>query len=110
MKSSQPLAALLRKYDVPTPRYTSYPTVPCWDVTSFSDEKWKNAVHKTFKESNDEKGISLYLHLPFAPTVPVQLGSHIITKLRSHTFRLSSKNGIITNRSLTESRRSAKSI
>jgi oxygen-independent coproporphyrinogen-3 oxidase len=69
MKSTPPLAALLRKYDVPTPRYTSYPTVPCWDASTFSNEKWVNAVQKTFDESNDEKGISLYLHLPFCESL-----------------------------------------
>jgi oxygen-independent coproporphyrinogen-3 oxidase len=23
--------SLIEKYNVPAPRYTSYPTVPCWD-------------------------------------------------------------------------------
>jgi oxygen-independent coproporphyrinogen III oxidase len=67
MKSTQPLATLLRKYDVPTPRYTSYPTVPCWDATTFSNEKWVSTVKKTFKESNE--GISLYIHLPFCESL-----------------------------------------
>jgi len=58
-------ATLLKKYDVPTPRYTSYPTVPCWDVQGFDHEKWTATVQRSFDESNDEKGISLYLHLPF---------------------------------------------
>jgi oxygen-independent coproporphyrinogen III oxidase len=69
MKSSQSLATLLRKYDVPTPRYTSYPTVPCWDLATFSNEKWVKAVQTTFNESNDEKGISLYIHLPFCESL-----------------------------------------
>src|SRR5687768_14637495 len=69
MKSTQPLATLLRKYDVPTPRYTSYPTVPCWDATTFSNENWRAAVEKSFMESNDGKGISLYIHLPFCESL-----------------------------------------
>jgi oxygen-independent coproporphyrinogen III oxidase len=60
---------LLRKYDVPTPRYTSYPTVPYWDIHSFSTQKWIDAVRKTFTESNSEKGISLYIHLPFCESL-----------------------------------------
>lgn len=56
---------LLKKYDVPTPRYTSYPTVPCWNTESFSTVKWIDAVRKSFEESNDRCGISLYIHLPF---------------------------------------------
>lgn len=69
MKSTQPLTTLLKKYDVPTPRYTSYPTVPCWDATTFSGDKWVDAVQKSFGESNDEKGISLYVHLPFCESL-----------------------------------------
>jgi oxygen-independent coproporphyrinogen-3 oxidase len=56
---------LIEKYNVPAPRYTSYPTVPLWDLNSFSREKWYEAVKRIFKESNQDKGISLYIHLPF---------------------------------------------
>jgi len=61
--------ALLRKYDVPVPRYTSYPTVPCWDTNSFSISQWQRAVEKAFDETNDTKGISLYIHLPFCESL-----------------------------------------
>lgn len=60
---------LLKKYDVPTPRYTSYPTVPCWDVKSFTSDVWFKTIKRTFDESNDEKGISLYIHLPFCESL-----------------------------------------
>ena len=56
---------LIRKYNIPGPRYTSYPTVPYWDENSFSEEAWKKSVIKSFTESNDREGISLYIHLPF---------------------------------------------
>src|SRR4051812_1700490 len=69
MESKPPLTALLRKYDVPTPRYTSYPTVPCWDVKTFTGDKWEESVQKSFEESNDTKGISLYIHLPFCESL-----------------------------------------
>jgi oxygen-independent coproporphyrinogen III oxidase len=69
MENTQPLTRLLRKYDVPTPRYTSYPTVPCWDASTFSNEKWMQSVQRTFAESNEDKGISLYIHLPFCESL-----------------------------------------
>ncbi|RDB07752.1 oxygen-independent coproporphyrinogen III oxidase [Runella aurantiaca] len=56
---------LLQKYNVPGPRYTSYPTVPYWDKTPVTDERWKNLVNDTFEVSNATQGISLYIHLPF---------------------------------------------
>src|SRR5688572_9558825 len=61
--------ALLKKYDVPIPRYTSYPTVPCWDTNNFSVSKWHRAVEQAFDESNETKGISLYIHLPFCESL-----------------------------------------
>jgi len=60
---------LIRKYDVPVPRYTSYPTVPCWDIASFSSSGWLRAVERAFDESNESKGISLYIHLPFCESL-----------------------------------------
>lgn len=62
-------AALLKKYDVPVPRYTSYPTMPYWDTTTFNNTQWLEAVKRSFEESNDTKGISLYLHLPFCESL-----------------------------------------
>ncbi|ROI09350.1 oxygen-independent coproporphyrinogen III oxidase [Chryseobacterium sp. H3056] len=57
--------ALIDKYNIPGPRYTSYPTVPFWDDASFSGDLWQQSVIKTFNETNDTEGISLYIHLPF---------------------------------------------
>ena len=54
---------LLNKYDVPVPRYTSYPTVPYWEAESIDAEKWKQAVVNTFRQENGE--LSIYIHLPF---------------------------------------------
>lgn len=54
---------LLLKYNVPVPRYTSYPTVPYWDET-IDNRAWKENISKQFITHNHE-GISLYIHLPF---------------------------------------------
>lgn len=62
-------AELIKKYDVPTSRYTSYPAVPYWNTEESSLEKWIAAVRKVFEETNDTKGISLYVHLPFCESL-----------------------------------------
>ena len=59
-------ASLIQKYNVPAPRYTSYPTVPFWDKEAPSARKWLEVVNRTFAESNASKGISMYIHLLFA--------------------------------------------
>lgn len=59
---------LIRKYNVPGPRYTSYPTVPYWDQSP-SIEEWKTHVKESFNISNQSEGISLYLHLPFCESL-----------------------------------------
>ncbi|MAD96163.1 MAG: oxygen-independent coproporphyrinogen III oxidase [Flavobacteriaceae bacterium] len=60
---------LIKKYNVPVPRYTSYPTVPHWNTEEFGKEKWITALQKSFKESNQKEGISLYIHLPFCESM-----------------------------------------
>ena len=57
------ILSLLEKYDVPTPRYTSYPTVPYWDFSTFSEMKWMESVIDTFNSENGE--LCIYIHLPF---------------------------------------------
>jgi oxygen-independent coproporphyrinogen-3 oxidase len=61
--------SLLQKYNVPGPRYTSYPTVPYWDEALFTADQWKAAVQQSFRESNRSEGISLYIHLPFCESL-----------------------------------------
>lgn len=57
---------LLQKYDVPVPRYTSYPTVPYWDKTPTSQE-WMQALHESLEPQ--DASWSLYLHIPFCETL-----------------------------------------
>ncbi|MGB5262111.1 MAG: radical SAM protein, partial [Lutimonas sp.] len=60
---------LIQKYNIPGPRYTSYPTVPFWDKKGIAMQDWKNTVVKAFKESNQTEGISIYIHLPFCESL-----------------------------------------
>lgn len=53
--------SLIKKYNVAGPRYTSYPTVPYWDSTTFSPAAWKNTL--------TENRISIYIHLPFCESL-----------------------------------------
>ncbi len=61
--------SLTQKYNVPGPRYTSYPTVPYWNEADFTAEKWITTLRKSFSESNSKNGISLYIHLPFCESM-----------------------------------------
>ena len=61
--------SLIQKYNVPGPRYTSYPTVPYWEEKLFHIADWKRTLQKSFKESNESEGISVYIHLPFCESL-----------------------------------------
>src|SRR5438045_5057368 len=64
---------LLQKYNIPVPRYTSYPTVPDWKpAISISD--WQTSVKNRFGTCNDSHGISLYIHLPFCESLCTYCG------------------------------------
>ena len=72
--------SLLKKYNVAAPRYTSYPTVPYWDIAKFTTEKWLNAL-KTNYANNSSEGISVYIHLPFCESLCTYCGCNTrITK------------------------------
>ncbi len=58
-------SALIQKYNVPGPRYTSYPTVPFWDKGELLSIDWIRTVKQAFNESNANEGISLYIHMPY---------------------------------------------
>lgn len=60
---------LIRKYNIPGPRYTSYPTVPFWDKSGISISDWKATSKLSFDQSNSSEGISLYIHLPFCESL-----------------------------------------
>lgn len=71
MPRAQPQCAmqLIDKYNVPGPRYTSYPTVPFWDQTTFNESAWIRNLRRAFSVSNGTSGISLYIHLPYCESL-----------------------------------------
>lgn len=76
-----PFPNLIEKYNVPAPRYTSYPTVPYWDNNLFNVDAWSMSVKRSFVESNKTDGLSLYIHLPFCESLCTYCGCNTrITK------------------------------
>jgi oxygen-independent coproporphyrinogen-3 oxidase len=57
---------LFAKYDVPAPRYTSYPTVPFWTDSPTSD-RWIQELNAAF--ADEAATWSLYFHLPFCESL-----------------------------------------
>ncbi|MGZ3721777.1 MAG: oxygen-independent coproporphyrinogen III oxidase [Bdellovibrionales bacterium] len=71
-------SSLLKKYDVPVPRYTSYPTVPYWN-DSPTPEQWLQSL--TTALARKDSSWSLYLHIPFCETLCTFCGCNtVITK------------------------------
>ena len=58
--------SLVQKYNIPGPRYTSYPTVPFWDKEGIELEDWKNTV---------KKSIDAYTEKVNAGTLPIFRGN-----------------------------------
>ena len=72
------LSELIGKYDIPAPRYTSYPTVPYWSEKP-TIENWIKSLRNTL--SLDTSRWDLYLHLPFCETLCTYCGCNTtITK------------------------------
>ena len=64
---------LIKKYNIPAPRYTSYPTVPYWE-NNLTPEQWKVEAKKSFDKTNATEGMSLYIHLPFCQSLCTYCG------------------------------------
>jgi len=56
---------LFNKYDIPAPRYTSYPTVPYWTDNPSTDE-WVSSLKTHFAK---KPNWAMYLHLPYCETL-----------------------------------------
>jgi oxygen-independent coproporphyrinogen-3 oxidase len=69
-------SSLIQKYNVPGPRYTSYPTVPHWNNPP-TQQQWANHVSDAFTASNNAEGISLYIHLPYCESLCTYCGCNM---------------------------------
>ncbi|HLB01430.1 MAG TPA: oxygen-independent coproporphyrinogen III oxidase [Bacteroidota bacterium] len=58
---------LLKKYSVPGPRYTSYPSAPVFSQ-EFSTEEYLSEIRDT-NQPGENSPISVYVHLPYCDTL-----------------------------------------
>ncbi|HAF15698.1 MAG TPA: oxygen-independent coproporphyrinogen III oxidase [Blastocatellia bacterium] len=67
-------AGLLRKYDVPGPRYTSYPTILYWD-TETTLARWLDSTARSLSLAElDGTGAAIYVHIPFCRSLCTYCG------------------------------------
>lgn len=66
---------LIRKYNIPGPRYTSYPTVPFWKNEPLTAADWIGSLQKNY-DVFKSPDISLYIHLPFCESLCTFCGCH----------------------------------
>ena len=70
----KPSSDLLKKYNVPGPRYTSYPTVPYWDTNPTADQ-WIESIDQALREGEAQSvGAALYVHIPFCQSLCTYCG------------------------------------
>jgi oxygen-independent coproporphyrinogen III oxidase len=68
------IADLLKKYDVPGPRYTSYPTVLYWDRTP-TEAEWVASLAAGLDEAEAlGEGAAIYVHIPFCRSLCTYCG------------------------------------
>lgn len=72
---------LLRKYDRPGPRYTSYPTVPVW-TEDFGAGDYRR--HLECYAATD-RPISVYVHIPFCEARCTYCGCNVVIAQRQDT-------------------------
>ncbi len=71
----------LKKYNVPGPRYTSYPTVPYWDLAP-TESQWLEGISASLDEGmSNGIGAAVYIHIPFCEALCTYCGCNTrITK------------------------------
>jgi oxygen-independent coproporphyrinogen III oxidase len=69
-----PSPELIKKYDRPGPRYTSYPTAPEWSE-AFGAEEYREHLARADAEAGP---VSLYVHLPFCREMCRFCGCNVI--------------------------------
>lgn len=70
------------KFDVPGPRYTSYPTAPVW-----SDEVNEAVYIRKLKGFGlSDKTLSLYVHIPFCRTMCAYCGCNVVIRRQDEKY------------------------
>jgi len=76
---------LLKKYDRPGPRYTSYPPAPAFSK-DFGPDDYKDAIIENNRE-NPTNVLSLYFHIPFCDTLCYFCGCNMLVTHNRATIR-----------------------
>ncbi|MCX7762736.1 MAG: oxygen-independent coproporphyrinogen III oxidase [Candidatus Kryptonium sp.] len=76
---------LLKKYDRPGPRYTSYPPAPAFSK-DFGPDDYRNAIVENNLQ-NSKSDLSLYFHIPFCDTLCYFCGCNMLVTHRRETIR-----------------------
>jgi oxygen-independent coproporphyrinogen III oxidase len=71
-------AETLARYDVPGPRYTSYPTAPSW-VDTFGEDDYRKALALSAKS---KRPLSVYVHIPFCESLCTYCGCNVVITQR----------------------------
>jgi len=66
---------LFAKYDVPVPRYTSYPTVPEWHDAPTTDQ-WIASLDAAL--DHQDATVAIYIHLPFCESLCTFCGCNTV--------------------------------
>lgn len=67
---------LLKKYDIPGPRYTSYPTVPYWEGPP-TESEWVECLDRALQAAERiGGGGAVYVHIPFCEKKCFFCGCH----------------------------------
>jgi len=74
--------ALLERYDVPGPRYTSYPTAPQWS-DDFGPADAERVISQSNQPAGSSRPLSLYTHLPYCEQLCLFCGCNVIVR-RNH--------------------------
>ncbi len=69
------LSDLFAKYDVPVPRYTSYPTVPSWSHQPTTDS-WAESLARALGRA--DASIAMYVHIPFCESLCTYCGCNTV--------------------------------
>ena len=69
------LDPLFAKYDVPVPRYTSYPTVPHWS-DRLDTNSWLASMRASLEP--EDATLGLYIHLPFCESLCTFCGCNTV--------------------------------
>lgn len=77
------LSELLKKYDVPGPRYTSYPTILYWDDEPTVDDLIQSVSKGLDYAAREGAGAAIYVHIPFCRSLCTYCGCN--SRITSNT-------------------------